>query len=114
LLPVDGLTEGLTADRLRQAVAPLLGAVQAWGDPLPQLLHQQQLLDLPTALVQIHQPDDQERLAAARRRLVFDEFLMMQLGLLQRRRQLTAEPGAPLTLAAPGARVRPATARPQV
>ena len=107
LLPVYGLTEGLTADRLRQAVQPLLGAVPAWGDPLPgSLLRQQQLLDLPTALVQIHQPDDQERLAAARRRLVFDEFLMLQLGLLQRRRQLTANPAPPLALAAqraPGA-----------
>ena len=107
LLPVYGLTEGLTADRLRQAVQPLLGAVSAWGDPLPgSLLRQQQLLDLPTALVQIHQPDDQERLAAARRRLVFDEFLMLQLGLLQRRRQLTANPAPPLALAAqraPGA-----------
>ena len=107
LLPVYGLTEGLTADRLRQAVQPLLGAVLAWGDPLPgSLLRHQQLLDLPTALVQIHQPDDQERLAAARRRLVFDEFLMLQLGLLQRRRQLTANPAPPLALAAqraPGA-----------
>ena len=102
LLPVYGLTEGLTADRVRQAVQCLLVAVQAWGDPLPgRLLQQQQLLDLPTALVQIHQPDDQERLAAARRRLVFDEFLMLQLGLLQRRRQLTANPAPPLTLAAP-------------
>ena len=107
LLPVYGLTEGLTADRVRQAVQSLLVAVQAWGDPLPgRLLQQQQLLDLPTALVQIHQPDDQERLAAARRRLVFDEFLMLQLGLLQRRRQLTANPAPPLALAAqraPGA-----------
>ncbi len=102
LLPVYGLTEGLTADRVRQAVQSLVVAVQAWGDPLPgRLLQQQQLLDLPTALVQIHQPDDQERLAAARRRLVFDEFLMLQLGLLQRRRQLTANPAPPLTLAAP-------------
>ena len=102
LLPVYGLTEGLTADRVRQAVQCLLVAVQAWGDPLPgRLLQQQQLLDLPTALVQIHQPDDQERLAAARRRLVFDEFLMLQLGLLQRRRQLTANPAPPLALAAP-------------
>ena len=102
LLPVYGLTEGLTADRVRQAVQSLLVAVQAWGDPLPgRLLQQQQLLDLPTALVQIHQPDDQERLAAARRRLVFDEFLMLQLGLLQRRRQLTANPAPPLALAAP-------------
>ena len=104
LLPVYGLTEGLTADRVRQAVLPLLSAVQAWGDPLPgSLLQEQQLLDLPTALVQIHQPEDQERLAAARRRLVFDEFLMLQLGLLQRRRQLTANPAPPLALAAPRA-----------
>ncbi len=107
LLPVYGLTEGLTADRVRQAVQSLLGAVQAWGDPLPgSLLQEQQLLDLPTALVQIHQPDDQQILAAARRRLVFDEFLMLQLGLLQRRRQLTANPAPPLALAAqraPGA-----------
>jgi len=104
LLPVYGLTEGLTADRLRQAVVPLLAAVQAWGDPLPgPLLQEQQLMDLPTALVQIHQPDDQERLAASRRRLVFDEFLMLQLGLLQRRRQLTASPAPPLALAAPRA-----------
>ncbi len=104
LLPVYGLTEGLTADRVRQAVLPLLSAVQAWGDPLPgSLLQEQLLLDLPTALVQIHQPEDQERLAAARRRLVFDEFLMLQLGLLQRRRQLTANPAPPLALAAPRA-----------
>lgn len=103
LLPVYGLTEGLTADRVRQAVQSLLGAVRAWGDPLPgALLQQQQLLDLPTALVQIHQPDDQQSLGAARRRLVFDEFLMLQLGLLQRRRQLTANPAPPLAVAGPG------------
>ncbi len=103
LLPVYGLTEGLTADRLRLAVQALLAAVPAWGDPLPaSLRQQQQLLDLPTALVQIHQPDDQQRLGAARRRLVFDEFLMLQLGLLQRRRQLTANPAPPLALAGPG------------
>jgi ATP-dependent DNA helicase RecG len=97
LLPVYGLTEGLTADRLRALVRPLLAAAQAWPDPLPSAIQQQeQLVDLGTALHQIHAPRDQAALAQARRRLVFDEFLYLQLGLLQRRRQLTSRPAPAL------------------
>ena len=47
-------------------------------------------MDLGTALTQIHAPTNQPSLTRARHRLVFDEFLLLQLGLLQRRRQLTA------------------------
>jgi ATP-dependent DNA helicase RecG len=98
LLPVYGLTEGLTADRLRALVRPLLAAAQAWPDPLPPSIQQQeQLVDLGTALHQIHAPSDQAALAKARRRLVFDEFLYLQLGLLQRRRQLTSRPAPALS-----------------
>ena len=97
LLPVYGLTEGLTADRLRALVRPLLAAAQRWPDPLPQRLQQQeQLVDLATALTQIHAPSNRDSLASARRRLVFDEFLFLQLGLLQRRRQLTSRPAPAL------------------
>ena len=97
LLPVYGLTEGLTADRLRALVRPLLAAAKAWPDPLPSAIQQQeQLVDLGTALHQIHAPRDQAALAQARRRLVFDEFLYLQLGLLQRRRQLTSRPAPAL------------------
>ena len=97
LLPVYGLTEGLTADRLRTLVRPLLAAAQRWPDPLPLALQQQeQLVDLGTALTQIHAPSNQQSLASARRRLVFDEFLFLQLGLLQRRRQLTSRPAPAL------------------
>jgi ATP-dependent DNA helicase RecG len=89
LLPVYGLTEGLTAERLRQAVGAVLPVIEGWADPLPQSVRQAQGLMLRShALQEIHQPSDQERLAAARRRLVFDEFLVLQLGLAQRRRQL--------------------------
>jgi ATP-dependent DNA helicase RecG len=97
LLPVYGLTEGLSADRLRALVRPLLAAAQTWTDPLPQRLQQQeQLVDLATALIQIHAPSNQASLTNARRRLVFDEFLYLQLGLLQRRRQLTSRPAPAL------------------
>ena len=97
LLPVYSLTEGLTADRLRSLVKPVIEAARHWGDHLPPaLLQQEQLLDLGTALHQIHAPSNQQSLAAARRRLVFDEFLLLQLGLLQRRRELTSRPAPPL------------------
>lgn len=97
LLPVYGLTEGLSADRLRALVRPLLAAAQGWPDPLPASIQQQeQLVNLGTALTQIHAPSDQASLAKARRRLVFDEFLYLQLGLLQRRRQLTSRPAPAL------------------
>ncbi|NDG73835.1 MAG: ATP-dependent DNA helicase RecG [Synechococcaceae bacterium WB8_1B_136] len=57
LLPVYGLTEGLTADRLRAAIKPVLAAAAGWGDHLPAgLLEQERLLDLPTALAQRFAP----------------------------------------------------------
>ena len=98
LLAVYGLTEGLTADTLRAVVKPLLAVLPSWGDHLPAaLLRQHGLLDLPTALSQIHAPSDRQSLTAARHRLVFDEFLLLQLGLLLRRRELTAHPAPTLT-----------------
>ena len=97
LLPVYGLTEGLSADRLRAWIRPVLEAARHWPDPLPApLLQREQLLALPEALQQIHGPSSQSALSAARRRLVFDEFLLLQLGLLQRRRDLTSRPAPAL------------------
>jgi ATP-dependent DNA helicase RecG len=104
LLPVYGLTEGLSAEKVRAAVESVVAAALAWGDHLPPaLLELEGLMVLSLALAQIHQPQSQESLSAARRRLVFDEFLLLQLGLLQRRRELTTRPAPPLALpTAPG------------
>lgn len=103
LLPVYGLTEGLSADRLREAISHVLPLVSRWPDPLPAELRQQHgLVDRATALIQIHAPDNQAQLRASRNRLVFDEFLLMQLGLLQRRRQLQSK-AAPALLPSPSA-----------
>lgn len=99
LLPVYGLTEGLTADRLRNLIRPVVAAAGQWGDPLPASLQAREgLVLLPEALVQIHGPTSQASLSEARHRLVFDEFLLLQLGLLQRRRQLTSRPAPALAV----------------
>jgi ATP-dependent DNA helicase RecG len=86
LLPVYALTEGLTADRLRRTVDAVLPLGRLWPEPLTA--QQRQRLGLLTrseALQAIHQPPDRDSLQQARRRLVFDEFLLLQLGLMQRR-----------------------------
>ncbi|MFM9072766.1 MAG: ATP-dependent DNA helicase RecG, partial [Cyanobium sp.] len=97
LVPVYALTEGLTADALRQAIAKVLPLVGHWPDPLPSPLRQQ--LQLPTraeATAQIHRPCDSDQLARARRRLVFDEFLLLQLALGLRRQRLKRQHALPL------------------
>jgi ATP-dependent DNA helicase RecG len=90
LAPVYPLTEGLTHKRLRAIVRQALDEfAPVLPDPLPAGLRAQyDLLDLPAALWQMHFPDDHDRLQAARRRLAFEEFFYVQLGVQQRRRLL--------------------------
>ncbi len=86
VLPIYPLTEGVAADTVRKAILAALPAVEQLQEPLPDGLRQKyELIDLKTAISQIHFPPDAEALAAARRRLVFDEFFYLQLGLLKRR-----------------------------
>ena len=42
LVPVYALTEGLSADTLRQAIRALLPHLSGWGDPLPEVIRQEQ------------------------------------------------------------------------
>jgi len=90
ILPVYPLTEGLTsktiADLVEQALREALAGL---GDPVPEHLRTQfGLMGLSNAVKQIHQPQDPEQLAAARKRLAFDEFFYIQLGVQQRRHLL--------------------------
>jgi ATP-dependent DNA helicase RecG len=72
---------GFVEESLRRA-GPLL-------DPLPTAVREQlDLVDRTQALWGIHLPTDLSDVAPARRRLVFDEFLRLQLLLALRRRRL--------------------------
>ncbi len=88
IVPVYPLTAKLTQKWLRGKIH---AAVQTWAprlpDPLPAALRREaELVSLPTALQQIHYPEDWESLAAARHRLGFEEIFLLQLGLLGQRR----------------------------
>ncbi|MEO1347765.1 MAG: ATP-dependent DNA helicase RecG [Cyanobacteria bacterium J06635_15] len=88
VVPIYPLTEGVSADVVRRAVVEALPAAVKLRDPLPaDIRDRYTLIKLPVAIAHIHFPPDSEALSHARRRLVFDEFFYLQLGLLQRRKQ---------------------------
>ncbi len=100
IVPVYPLTEGLTATWLRKIIKQ---TVDAWGprvpDHLPASVCQRAgLLSLPKALTQVHFPDSHDLLAAAQRRLAFDEFFIIQLGALRQRQKWRAQTGRPLNI----------------
>ncbi|MHC5722878.1 MAG: ATP-dependent DNA helicase RecG [Nostoc sp.] len=91
VVPIYGLTEGVVANTVRQAVIAALPAAAQMKDPLPSGLRQKYgLMELKDAIANIHFPSDSDILKVARRRLVFDEFFYLQLGLLQRQQQARA------------------------
>ncbi len=99
LLPVYPLTEGVGADRFRSLIDQVLPLAASWPDPLPAVTQRQfQLPALSEALQALHAPKDRESLDRGRRRLVFDEFLLLQLGLLRRRQALRSRTGPDLDL----------------
>ncbi len=72
---------GFVEESLRRA-GPLL-------DPVPEtVLVELELVDRTTSYWGIHLPEEMANIAPARRRLVFDEFLRLQLLLALRRRRL--------------------------
>jgi len=88
IVPVYPLTEGVGASLVRRAVASALPAAVELADPLPAEIRQEfDLVELPLAIAHIHFPKDDDTLQQARKRLVFDEFFYLQLGLLRRRQE---------------------------
>ena len=74
----------LVEEALRRAEAR-----RGFADPLPASWRQTlELIGRGTALRTIHAPDSMGAMAAARKRLAFDELLRLQLALVQRKRQL--------------------------
>lgn len=84
LQAVYPLTAGLTS---RSVSKNMKDALAVYGDRLEEVLpdelrRRENLCYMRYAYEQIHFPEDRETLAIARRRLVFEELLTLQLGLL--------------------------------
>jgi ATP-dependent DNA helicase RecG len=100
LVPVYPLTQGVTQKWLRRLMKQ---TVDYWTQRLPDHLPEasRERLGLPSldgAMRQIHFPDSWDDLETARRRLAFDEFLLIQLGVLRQRREWRSQPGCPVAV----------------
>ena len=83
--PIYPATQGLSSRQIASAVQNALTLLpEQLHDPLPDKLREQyHLCTLRYALETIHFPKTPEELATARFRLTFEEFLVLQLGLLR-------------------------------
>ena len=59
-------------------------------------LQARDLLDRPSAIAAMHRPEDKDQWARARRRVAYDEFLLMQLGIALQRMRSVSRPAWPL------------------
>lgn len=91
--PVYRRTQGLSNRIIENAVREALKLLpETMRDPIPPSLRREHsLCGLRYAMENIHFPADPEAAAAARRRLIFEEFLVLQLGLSRRKGKGRAE-----------------------
>lgn len=95
VMPVYPSTYNLSQTAIRQAIENALIMIEGkLKETLPDyLLSEYNLQDLETSLKQIHFPTSEENRMNARKRLVFEELLTMQLALLELKGQTEVQKG---------------------
>lgn len=93
MLPLYSLTEGLSNKQVTENVRE---ALRLWGDclsdALPHTLRQAYgLCQLRYAVENVHFPTDSHALGVARSRLIFEELLVLQLGMMMLKSRNRAE-----------------------
>ena len=100
--PVYPQTEGLSSSAIAKCVAQLLPHAELLPDPLPpEMLRKYRLLSKAEAVRAIHRPGSEEEAHAARRRLIYEELLVLQLGIGRMKNRGAAATGAPMQQADP-------------
>ena len=90
-------TEGLTSSAIAKCVRQLLPHAELLPDPLPpEMLKKYRLLSKADAVRAIHCPATEEEAFAARRRLIYEELLVLQLGIGRMKNHGAAFTGAPM------------------
>ncbi len=78
---------------IARCVRVVLDTIQLPPDPMPsEIRAARKLIDLPTALREIHRPSSGEMLALAKKRLAWDEAFAIQLTLVRRKQEAALWP----------------------
>ena len=95
-------TEGLSSTVIARCIQQLLPHAELLADPLPaEMRRKYRLPDKADAVRAIHCPASPEQAAAARRRLIYEELLVLQLGIGCMKNRGAADTGAPMRLIDP-------------
>jgi ATP-dependent DNA helicase RecG len=96
LIPVYPSAAKMPTWVIARCVRVVLDTVELPPDPMPAAIRaERKLVDLPTALREIHRPSSKEMLYIARRRLAWDEAFAIQLTLVRRKMEAAASPAKP-------------------
>jgi ATP-dependent DNA helicase RecG len=106
IVPIYSEIDGLTPTQLRRLLDAVLPLAEQFSEFFPEsLLSKRKLASLPVAIKHLHRPIPQALQALEvgktswQRRLVYEELLLLQLGLLRRKQRTQAVPGKRLELA---------------
>ena len=90
-------TEGLSSPAIAKCVRQLLPHAELLPDPLPEEMRKKyRLLAKAQAVRAIHCPASEEEAFGARRRLIYEELLVLQLGIGRMKNHGAARTGAPM------------------
>jgi len=101
LVPLYPLTQGLRPRQLRKLMKEV---IDQWAGSVADFLtlelrNRHKFLTLPEAISQAHYPDNEAMKTRARMRLAFDELFLLQLGVLNKKRDWQeGQPGNPFSL----------------
>jgi len=97
LIPVYSLTAGLANKQLRLLIKQVLPLARNIKDFLPpEIINQAGLIDLVSALTEVHFPTEAGKLKQAKTRLAFDELFLLQAWSQLLRLDLSRQPASPL------------------
>jgi ATP-dependent DNA helicase RecG len=107
LIPVYAAAAAVPTWVIARCMRVVLDIFQPPPDPMPaRLLAERRLVDLGTAIREIHRPTSRESLATARKRLKWDEAFAVQLTLVQRKHRAADSPATPRPMRSDGALAR--------
>lgn len=99
LMPIYPLAGRLTVRQMRYWIKQALPLLDKRREILPrEVIRRHKLLDRSWALAQLHFPTDPDQLAAARKRMTFEELLLLSLFVLRERQTLQSFSAEPITI----------------
>jgi len=92
ILPIYPVTSGITQSDLRKWLKEAMQQLPEMADCLPEITRQRnRLCGIHYAIENIHFPKDKQQLMEAKYRLIFEELLLLQTGLLAIKNKMTSK-----------------------